>query len=165
MIQPHQMQNRRMQIVHMHLVLRCIKAELVRSPVTKTALHTTAGHEHAEAVWIVIATAAVLAHGRATELAEHRDERRFEQTAGFEIVEERADALWSRALIERCRVAAHPPLQRIVVAVDPPASSGKGADKCGLVAAGRAEDGIMFGAGMNHSVLKAGCEERGYSLP
>jgi phage terminase large subunit-like protein len=33
---------------------------------------------------------------------------------------------------------------RIVVAVDPPASSGKGADACGLVAAGRAEDGTIY---------------------
>jgi phage terminase large subunit-like protein len=61
-----------------------------------------------------------------------------------EIVEERADALWSRALIERCRVAERPPLQRTVVAVDPPASSGKGADACGIVAAGRAADGTIY---------------------
>jgi phage terminase large subunit-like protein len=56
-----------------------------------------------------------------------------------EIVEERADALWTRALIEGCRVAEAPPLARIVVAVDPPASDGKRAT-CGLVAAGRAGD-------------------------
>ena len=59
-----------------------------------------------------------------------------------EIIEERADALWSRAMIESCRVTTAPPLQRIVVAVDPPASASKGADACGLVAAGRAENGI-----------------------
>jgi len=61
-----------------------------------------------------------------------------------EIVEDRADALWSRALIEACRVDAAPPLQRIVVAVDPPASTGKRADACGLVAAGRAADGTVY---------------------
>ena len=60
-----------------------------------------------------------------------------------EIIEERADALWSRALIESCRLETAPPLYRIVVAVDPPASSGKGADACGLVAAGLAEDGSI----------------------
>ena len=43
-----------------------------------------------------------------------------------EIVEERADALWTRAAIEACRVAQAPPLQRIVVAVDPPASAEQG---------------------------------------
>ena len=52
--------------------------------------------------------------------------------------------LWSRALIETCRVKAAPPLTRIVVAVDPPASAKKGADACGLVAAGVAEDGVVY---------------------
>jgi phage terminase large subunit-like protein len=61
-----------------------------------------------------------------------------------EIVEERADALWSRAGLENCRVEAAPPLMRIVVAVDPPASASIGADACGLVAAGRAEDGTLY---------------------
>jgi phage terminase large subunit-like protein len=62
-----------------------------------------------------------------------------------EIIEERPDALWTRALIEAYRVpaTARPPLTRVVVAVDPPASSRKGADACGLVAAGRAEDGTI----------------------
>jgi phage terminase large subunit-like protein len=61
-----------------------------------------------------------------------------------EIIEDRADALWSRALIERCRVSEAPDLQRIVVAIDPPASSSKSADACGLVAAGRAENGVCY---------------------
>ena len=53
-----------------------------------------------------------------------------------EMIEERSDALWSRATIERCRVPRAPALSRIVVAIDPPASSRKGADACGIVAAG-----------------------------
>ncbi|TMI99408.1 MAG: ATP-binding protein [Alphaproteobacteria bacterium] len=57
-----------------------------------------------------------------------------------EVVEERADALWSRALIESCRVEAAPACARIVVAVDPPASATKDSAACGLVAAGRAGD-------------------------
>ncbi len=61
-----------------------------------------------------------------------------------EIIEERADALWSRALIERARIEAAPPLARIVVGVDPPASSTAQAAACGLVAAGRAEDGSIY---------------------
>ncbi|RDJ93762.1 hypothetical protein B4Q13_19675, partial [Lacticaseibacillus rhamnosus] len=56
-----------------------------------------------------------------------------------EIIEDRPDALWSRGLIEDCRVNEAPHLQRIVVAVDPPVSSGKRADSCGIVAAGIAE--------------------------
>jgi phage terminase large subunit-like protein len=70
--------------------------------------------------------------------------RRGRQELDGEIIEERADALWSRALIESCRVDAAPQLYRIVVAVDPPASSTKGADACGLVAAGMAENGTIY---------------------
>ena len=61
-----------------------------------------------------------------------------------EIIEDRPDALWSRALLESCRVAEAPSLQRIVVAVDPPASSGRRAAACGIVAAGITEAGICY---------------------
>jgi phage terminase large subunit-like protein len=49
------------------------------------------------------------------------------QEIGGEIVEERADALWTRALIEAARTADAPPLMRIVVGIDPPASLGEDA--------------------------------------
>jgi phage terminase large subunit-like protein len=56
-----------------------------------------------------------------------------------ELIEDRADALWSRAILEAARVAAPPDaLGRIVVAVDPPAGSGARSDACGIVAAARA---------------------------
>jgi phage terminase large subunit-like protein len=61
-----------------------------------------------------------------------------------EIIEDRPDALWSRALLEECRVTEAPSLQRIVVAVDPPASSGGRAAGCGIVAAGITEDGVCY---------------------
>ncbi len=61
-----------------------------------------------------------------------------------EIIDDRPDALWSRGGIEACRVAEAPSLQRIVVAVDPPVSATKGADACGLVAAGRAENDMVY---------------------
>jgi phage terminase large subunit-like protein len=79
-----------------------------------------------------------------TVVARYAGTRLGRQELDGEIVEERADALWSRAGIESCRVEAAPPLMRIVVAVDPPASSSKGADACGLVAAGRTEDGTLY---------------------
>ncbi|MGD9810051.1 MAG: DNA-packaging protein [Sphingobium sp.] len=76
-----------------------------------------------------------------------------------ELIDEPEGALWTRAMIERCRVPcgdlARPgetPFVRVVVAVDPPASAG--GDACGIVAAGlgvdnRAyvlEDGSVAGA-------------------
>ena len=61
-----------------------------------------------------------------------------------EIIEDRPDALWTRDVIERNRIDAPPALMRIVVAVDPPASSSKRADACGIVAAGVDEGGTAY---------------------
>ncbi|MET0671775.1 MAG: terminase family protein [Xanthobacteraceae bacterium] len=77
-------------------------------------------------------------------IARYHGTRLGRQELDGEIIEERADALWSRGLVESCRVEEAPPLYRIVVAVDPPASSAKGADACGLVAAGVAESGTLY---------------------
>lgn len=75
------------------------------------------------------------------------------QELDAEIIEERSDALWRRADIEACRVATAPTLKRVVVAVDPPASSGAGSDACGIVAVGIGADG-------NGYVLADASEER-----
>jgi len=61
-----------------------------------------------------------------------------------EIVEDRPDALWTRAGLELNRCTTVPPLGRIVVAVDPPASSSRRADACGIVAAGVDEGGMAY---------------------
>src|SRR3954452_18917154 len=61
-----------------------------------------------------------------------------------EIIEDRPDALWSRTMIEGARVAAAPSLARIVVGIDPPAGAKPNSDACGIVAAGRAEDGTEY---------------------
>lgn len=77
-------------------------------------------------------------------LARYQDTRLGRQELDGEIIEDRPDALWSRALIESCRVSEAPSLARIVVAVDPPASSGKRADACGIVAAGITGEGGIY---------------------
>ena len=64
-----------------------------------------------------------------------------------EIVEEAPGALWTRALIERQRIApeaAPKEFAEIVVAVDPPARSGSKSDECGLVVAAKAENGLFY---------------------
>ncbi len=78
-----------------------------------------------------------------------------------EIVEERNDALWTRAGLESCRVAAAPRLMRVVVAVDPPASAKKGADACGIVAAGRADDGTIY---VIEDATAAGLTPQGWAM-
>lgn len=61
------------------------------------------------------------------------------------IIEDVAGALWTRKMIEACRVAAPPAsLERVVVAVDPPASHGETADACGVIVAGRDAAGTVF---------------------
>ena len=75
-------------------------------------------------------------------VARYQGTRLGRQELDGEVVEERADALWSRGMIEQCRVGAAPPMRRIVVAVDPPASANKRSAACGLMAAGRAGDRV-----------------------
>jgi phage terminase large subunit-like protein len=53
-----------------------------------------------------------------------------------EMIEDREDALWSRAALEAAGGGAAGEMRRVVVAVDPPASSGKASAACGIVAAG-----------------------------
>jgi phage terminase large subunit-like protein len=92
-------------------------------------------------------------------LARYAGTRLGRQEIDGEIIADRTDALWSRATIEAARAGADkftqsaqtngapgstPDFARIVVAVDPPASSREGADACGIVAAGRAEDGCIY---------------------
>lgn len=56
-----------------------------------------------------------------------------------ELLEDVEGALWTRAMIDMLRVAAAPPLRRIVVAVDPNTTSGETADDAGIVVAGEAQ--------------------------
>lgn len=79
-----------------------------------------------------------------TVVARYRGTRLGRQELDGELIEDRSDALWRRDLIERSRVKAAPPLRQIVVAVDPPVTSGERADACGIVAAGRGEDGRAY---------------------
>lgn len=52
------------------------------------------------------------------------------------LLEDAEGALWSTAGIESCRVRKAPELDRIVVALDPATTNGKGSDECGIVVAG-----------------------------
>ncbi|EJW10147.1 Phage DNA Packaging Protein [Rhodovulum sp. PH10] len=79
-----------------------------------------------------------------TVVARYAGTRLGRQELDGELIEDRPDALWSRGLLEACRISAAPPLGRIVVGLDPPGSSRRTADACGIVAAGRAEDGTVF---------------------
>ena len=59
-----------------------------------------------------------------------------------ELIEEREDGLWTRDRIEAARSSTAPEMVRVVVAVEPPASSGRRAASCGIVVAGLDESGV-----------------------
>lgn len=91
------------------------------------------------------ANAANLAPGFVKALmARYGGTRLGRQELDGELIDDREGALFSRAPIEAARLASPPPLKRIVVAVDPPASHRKGADACGIVAAGLDGEGTCY---------------------
>lgn len=67
--------------------------------------------------------------------------RLYRQEVAGELIAERADSLWKRDIIDRTRLNTAPPLRRVVVAVDPPASSHAKSNACGIVACGVMENG------------------------
>jgi phage terminase large subunit-like protein len=58
-----------------------------------------------------------------------------------EFLDDLPGALWSRAIIEATRRRVAPELRRIVVAIDPAATSGVSANETGIIVAGRDHDG------------------------
>jgi len=63
------------------------------------------------------------------------------QELNAELLEDTPGALWSHGIIDAARQAAAPNLARIVVAIDPAASSGEDADETGIVIVGRDNQG------------------------
>jgi phage terminase large subunit-like protein len=68
------------------------------------------------------------------------------QELNAEILEDIEGALWTRAMLDACRIKPEslPQMQRIVVAIDPSGTSGKPdnrSDAVGIIVAGRGQDG------------------------
>lgn len=68
------------------------------------------------------------------------------QELNAELLEDMEGALWKRGLIDALRVKLEnvPPLERIVVAIDPNASSHEDANECGIVCAGLGSNGQAY---------------------
>ncbi len=77
----------------------------------------------------------------AAMVAEHGGTRLGRQELNGEFVADLDGALWQRATLERCRVAAAPLKGRTVIGVDPPAGEGAHADACGIVVVRLGADG------------------------
>jgi phage terminase large subunit-like protein len=72
-----------------------------------------------------------------------------------EILEDKPGALWTLLRLEEHRKPEHPDLRRVVVAIDPPITSGEDADECGIIVAGVGVDG--------HGYVLDDASERGLS--
>src|SRR5207247_376452 len=72
-----------------------------------------------------------------TIVARYRGTRLWRQELDGAMIEERADARWTRALTVPCRAEKAPPCSRIVVAIGPPASAPKDSASCGPGAGSR----------------------------
>lgn len=104
---------------------RLIK-RLIKEPQTKVVRMTTAENKaHLATVFLD----AVVGRYRETVLGR--------QELDGELIEDRPDALWQRAMFRRWDGGA---LERVVVAVDPPVTGNETSDACGIVVAGRSGD-------------------------
>jgi phage terminase large subunit-like protein len=74
-------------------------------------------------------------------LAKYQGTRLGRQELDAEVLDDAPGALWKRERIESLRVTRHPPLVRIVVAVDPSVSQTSEAAETGIVVMGLGEDG------------------------
>jgi phage terminase large subunit-like protein len=70
--------------------------------------------------------------------------RLYRQEVLGELLDDLPGGLWTREMLDRARVRAAPEMARIVVAVDPPVSTGPYADECGIVAVGKGCDGRAY---------------------
>jgi phage terminase large subunit-like protein len=77
-------------------------------------------------------------------VARYQGTRLGRQELDGDLIDDRPDALFRRDDIEHGRITAPPDCSRIVVAVDPPATSGPSSDACGIVAAGLGADGVAY---------------------
>lgn len=77
-------------------------------------------------------------------IARYEGTRLGRQELGGEILEDTPGALFTRAVIEAAKVEDAPPLTRVVVAIDPPASAGPRSSACGIVVAGLGADGCAY---------------------
>ena len=82
MIKSQQMEQRRVQIMHMDRILGNIEAEVIGFAMDVTCFQATTGHPHGKGTAVVVATVvAALHHRRAAEFTAPEHQRVIEQSA------------------------------------------------------------------------------------
>lgn len=81
-----------------------------------------------------------------TILQKYEGTRLGRQELNAELLEDVEGSLWKRGLIDQLRIADYqiPPLNRIVVAIDPNASSAEESNECGIVCVGLGDNGHAY---------------------
>jgi len=77
-------------------------------------------------------------------ISKYENTRLGRQELYAEILDDNPNALWTSDMINDSRVTQHPVLKRIVVAIDPSATSGEESDEAGVITAGYGEDGHFY---------------------
>ena len=87
MIEPEQMENRGMQVVHMDLPVHGLVTNFVRLSIVESGLEPATCHQGREPARIVVATIGTLSEWRPPEFAAKPDERFVQQSARLQVGE------------------------------------------------------------------------------
>ncbi len=109
---------------------------LLKSIMEDPHTHVTKGHTHDNLMNLAPTF-------REAILSKYEGTRLGRQELYAEVLEDVEGALWTRDMIQYVNVMPSG-LKRILVAVDPPVTSGEKADECGIVVVGLAEDGKVY---------------------
>src|SRR5439155_18159067 len=94
-VEAEQMENGRVQVMHVHLVRGCVETEIIGLTNRNPRFHAAASQPGREAIRMMIATiiAAALDHRGATKLAAPNYQRRVEQSALLQVLDKRGAGL------------------------------------------------------------------------
>lgn len=85
------------------------------------------------------------------------------QELNGEFIEDLDGALWTRDMLEGCFAPKIPDLSKIIIAIDPPVSTGKNADSCGIIVAGKSGSGRLAKAYILHDGTVQGRSPKGWA--
>ena len=85
------------------------------------------------------------------------------QELGGEFIEDMDGALWTRAMLEAAYTEQRPDCDTIILAIDPPVTSGAQSDACGLIVAGRVGEGRNAKAYILHDGTVQGRSPEGWA--
>ena len=85
------------------------------------------------------------------------------QELSGEYIEDMEGALWTRAMLEAAYTEEHPYCSKIILAIDPPVTSGERSDACGLIVAGVLDTGRTAKAYILHDGTVQGRSPEGWA--